>query len=58
VLASKFKDYNENGLVNDAIESCRMRSHIRLHLYNDEADIDTQADLCQIYLDRMQWTMA
>lgn len=52
ILASKFKEYKDNGYINDAIESCRMRSHIRLHLLGDEADNQTQADLCQIYLDR------
>lgn len=52
MLASKFKEYKEKSFINDAIESCRMRSHIRLHLLNDEADTETQADLCQIYLDR------
>jgi hypothetical protein len=46
MLASKFKEYKENSYINDAIESCRMRSHIRLHLLNDEADTETQADLC------------
>ena len=29
ILSSKFKEYKDNGYINDAIESCRMRSHIR-----------------------------
>ncbi len=28
--------------------------HINLNLHDDEADTESQADLCQIYLDRKQ----
>ena len=41
ILATKFREYKDSGHISDAIESCRMRSHISLNLHNDEADTDT-----------------
>jgi tetratricopeptide (TPR) repeat protein len=58
ILSEKFREYKDSGHINDAIESCRMRSHINLNLHDDEADTESQADLCQIYLDRKQWLLA
>lgn len=47
MLADKFKEFKDNDQINEAIESCRMRSVIRTKLKGGEAaDTPTIADLC------------
>ena len=47
VLANKLKEFKEKDQLNEAIESCRMRSCIRRKLIGGEAaDTPTIADLC------------
>ena len=59
VLANKFKEFKEKDQLNEAIESCRMRSCIRRKLLGGEAaDTPTIADLCQIYLEKENYDLA
>lgn len=59
MLADKFKEFKDNDQINEAIESCRMRSVIRTKLKGGEAaDTPTIADLCQIYLEKKQYDLA
>lgn len=46
ILAAKCKEFKDYGYINDAIQSCKMHSHIKYHLFDDELDTETQAELC------------
>lgn len=60
LLADKFKEFKDKDQLNEAIESCRMRSCIRTKLIGGGgiADTSTTADLCQIYLEKENYDLA
>lgn len=57
-MAQKFSEYQNNGWIEEAIETCRMRTHINLKLRGDEDDLTTKSDLCSVYLERKQFELA
>ena len=58
IMAQKFSEYQNNGWIEEAIETCRMRTHINLKLRGDEDDLTTKSDLCSVYLERKQFELA
>ena len=51
--ANQFQEFKENNMIEQALESCRMRHLLKMFLVgNNEAETTTNADLCQIYLEK------
>ena len=58
IMAQKFSEYQNNGWIEEALETCRMRTHINLKLKGDEDDLTTKSDLCSVFLERKQFELA
>ena len=57
-MAQKFKDFKNNGYLEDAFKACKMRKHINFCLKGPESEIQTRADLCKLQLEKQEWDAA